>query len=63
LTDLTPPPRAVARAALRIALDYAAAHVREEAGNNRGDQVEFFQRLMGGAPGIPGAPILSARAW
>jgi hypothetical protein len=45
--------RAIAQAALQIALGYAAAHIREEGGNNRGDQVEFFQRLMGGAPGDP----------
>ncbi|HLJ57605.1 MAG TPA: CHAP domain-containing protein [Chthonomonadaceae bacterium] len=45
--------RATARTALEIALGYAAARIREEGGNNRGDQVEFFQRLMGGAPGDP----------
>ena len=43
--------RMIALLALRIAQDYAAAGVHEEGGNNRGDQVEFFQRLMGGAPG------------
>ncbi len=34
-------------------MGYASARVHEEGGNNRGDQVEFFQRLMGGAPGDP----------
>ncbi len=43
--------REIAEEALRIALGYAAAGVREEGGNNRGDQVEFFQSLWGGAPG------------
>lgn len=46
-----PTPRAIALVALSIAEGYAAAGVHEEGGNNRGDQVEFFQRLMGGAPG------------
>ena len=45
--------RTVALAAVEIAQGYAAAHVHEEGGNNRGDQVEFFQRLIGGAPGDP----------
>lgn len=45
--------RAVAQAALNIALAYACAEVHEEGGNNRGDQVEFFQSLMGGSPGDP----------
>src|ERR1044071_6526269 len=53
MTVLTATPRAVARAALEIARGYAAAHVHEEGGNNRGDQVEFFQRLMHGVPGDP----------
>jgi hypothetical protein len=43
--------RAIALTALHIALDYAEAGVHEEGGNNRGDQVEFFQHLMGGSPG------------
>ncbi len=46
-------PHAIALLALEIALAYAAAGTHEEGGNNRGDQVEFFQRLMGGAPGDP----------
>jgi len=45
--------RTVARTGLQIAEGYAAAHIHEEGGNNRGDQVEFFQKLMGGAPGDP----------
>jgi len=43
--------RDVAKAALAIALGYAAAGIRESGGNNRGDQVEAFQRLLGGHPG------------
>jgi hypothetical protein len=43
--------RAIALLALQIAEGYAAAGTHEEGGNNRGDQVEFFQHLMGGAPG------------
>ena len=54
MTDqITINPRGVAVAALQIALAYAAAGVHEEGGNNRGDQVEFFQRMMGGSPGDP----------
>jgi len=45
--------RRIAQIALSIAVGYAAAHVHEEDGNNRGDQVEFFQRLLGGRPGDP----------
>lgn len=45
--------RSVARIGLQIAEGYAAAHIHEEGGNNRGDQVEFFQRLISGAPGDP----------
>ena len=43
--------REISEEALKIALGYAAAGVHEEGGNNRGDQVEFFQSLWGGAPG------------
>ena len=43
--------REIALEALRISLGYAKAGVSEEGGNNRGDQVEFFQSLWGGAPG------------
>ncbi len=43
--------REIAEETLRIALGYAAAGVHEEGANNRGDQVEFFQSLWGGAPG------------
>ena len=45
--------RSIALTALDIALAYWRAGTREEGGNNRGHQVEFFQRLMGGAPGDP----------
>jgi hypothetical protein len=45
--------RSVAVIGLQIAEGYAAAHIHEAGGNSRGDQVEFFQRLMGGAPGDP----------
>ena len=43
----------LAERAVELAAGYAGAHVREEGGNTRGDQVEFFQRLMAGAPGDP----------
>lgn len=45
--------RGIALAALKIALAYAAAPTHELGGNNRGDQVEFFQSLMGGNSGDP----------
>lgn len=45
--------REVALLALEIAIGYAEAHIKEEGGNNRGDQVEFFQKMMNGAPGDP----------
>ena len=48
-----PAARSIARIALEIAEAYAAARIHEEGGNNRGDQVEFYQSLMGGAPGDP----------
>ncbi len=48
-----PDARGIAEGALRIALAYAKAGVKEEGGNNCGDQVEFFQSLWGGAPGEP----------
>lgn len=52
-TVSAPTARGVALAALSIALGYAAAGTHEQGGNNRGDQVEFFQHLMGGNPGDP----------
>jgi hypothetical protein len=45
-----PSARTLSVRALQIAQGYADAEIRE-AGNNRGDQVEFFQRLIGGVPG------------
>ena len=45
--------RQYALSALQIAIAYAQAGTHEEGGNNRGGQVEFFQSLMGGAPGDP----------
>ena len=53
MADLIVSPREIAVAALSIAEGYAAAQVHEEGGNNRGDQVEFFQRLLGGSRGDP----------
>ena len=53
MSCLTVTPRTTAGHALEIAVGYAAAHVHEEGGNNRGDQVEFYQKLMGGSPGDP----------
>ncbi len=43
--------RTQALQALGLALGYADAHVREEGGNNRGPQVEFWQKLAGGIAG------------
>jgi hypothetical protein len=43
--------REYALAGLAIARGYASAGVHEEGGNNRGDQVSFFQSLLGGSPG------------
>ena len=43
--------RQIAELALKIALGYASAHVKEVGGPNRGDQVEFFQHTTGGGIG------------
>ena len=48
-----PLPRRLAEQALQIAQGDADAVIHEEGANNRGDQVEFFQHLLGGAPGDP----------
>lgn len=53
MTTVVSASRSIVRTALDIAMGYASAGVHEEGGNNRGDQVEFFQKLMGGAPGDP----------
>ena len=45
--------REIGELALTIGVAYAAAGVHEVGGNNRGDEVEFFQRLCGAAPGDP----------
>ena len=50
---LAPAVTLLAARALDIARGYANAGTREVGGNNRGDEVEFFQSLMGGARGDP----------
>jgi hypothetical protein len=45
--------REIALLAVEIAEGYAAAGIREVGGNNRGDEVEFFLRLVGIGPGEP----------